>query len=237
MICPGCGSEMTSMTLDGHLSVPIVIDLCRGCQAFWFDKYENLKLSPGSTLRLMKFIGEQVSPGNRTLANALRCPRCASSLLLTNDLQRSTRFTYWRCAKEHGRFIRFFEFLREKNFIRPLSPQQIAELKQNIQTVNCSNCGASIDLTRASSCMHCGSPISILDMKQPQRMLEQLQQADEPKPVDPALPLELARAKRDVEATFAGLESSPEWWSDTSSSDLVQAGLSAVARWLTKSGI
>ena len=75
----------------------------------------------------------------------------------------------------------------------------------------------------------------MLDMKQPQQMLNQLQQAAKPRPIDPALPLELARAKRDVEVLFAGVESGPDWWSGVSSSGLVQAGLSAVARWLSKS--
>jgi hypothetical protein len=237
MNCPNCATDMAALTLDAHLSAPVVIDLCTGCQAFWFDKYESLKLSPGSTLKLMKFIGEHSAPGKELLAGQLRCPRCSGPLRLTNDLQRNTRFSYWRCANEHGKFIRFFEFLREKNFIRSLSPQQLDELRQNIQTLNCSNCGAPIDLAAASACSHCGSPISMLDMKQPEQMLNQLKQAAEPRPIDPALPLELARAKRDVEASLAGVASGPEWWSDASSSGLVQAGLSALARWLTKSGI
>ncbi|PYS00273.1 MAG: hypothetical protein DMG12_18360 [Acidobacteria bacterium] len=233
--CPNCAAEMAAMTLDSRVSTPVAIDLCTGCQAFWFDRYESLQLSPASTLKLMKFIGEH--PGKASLSNVLKCPRCAACLLPTHDLQRSTRFSYWRCDKEHGRFIRFFEFLKEKNFIRPLSPQQIEELRQNIQTVSCSNCGAPIDLATTSACTHCASPISMLDMKQPQQMLAQLKQAAEPRPIDPALPLQLARAKRDVEASFSGLESNPDWWTDASSSGLVQAGLSAVARWLTKSGV
>jgi hypothetical protein len=48
-----------------------------------------------------------------------------------------------------------FDFLREKNFIRPLTPEQIAELRRNIQIVNCSNCGAPIDLARGAACGHC----------------------------------------------------------------------------------
>jgi hypothetical protein len=152
-------------------------------------------------------------------------------------MQRNTRFSYWRCPSDHGRFIRFFEFLREKNFIRPLTPQQIAELKASIPVLNCSNCGAPIDLSKASACAHCGSPISMLDMKQPQQMLEQLRKAGAPKGVDPALPLELMRARREVEVSLRGIDTGPEWWSEASSTGLVQAGLSAVARWLTRSGI
>src|SRR5439155_17794213 len=149
MNCPSCAIEMSALTLDGYMNTPVAIDLCTACQAFWFDKHESLRLAPGATLKLMKLSGESTARG-KSIADVLHCPRCAAGLILTHDLQRNTRFTYWRCASEHGRFIRFFEFLKEKNFIRPLSPQQIEELRQNLQTVNCSNCGAPIDLTKAS---------------------------------------------------------------------------------------
>src|SRR5437867_6223998 len=235
MNCPGCAIEMSAMTLDGRMNTPVAIDLCTACQAFWFDKHESLRLSPGSTLKLMKLIGE--SPGRGKPVENLHCRRCAARLVLTHDLQRNTRFSYWRCPNDHGRFIRFFEFLKEKNFIRQLSPQQIDELRQNLQTVNCSNCGAPIDLTKTSGCLHCGSPISMLDMKQPQQMLAQLEEAAKPRPIDPTLPLELARAKRHYDILFAGLEPDHDWWGDAAASGLVQAGLAAVARWLNTSGI
>ena len=237
MNCPNCGAGMTSMALDAHLSAPVEIDLCADCQAFWFDKYESLKLSPGSTLKLMKFIGEHSARGKELLPKELRCPRCERRLRATNDMQRNTRFSYWRCEEEHGRFIRFFEFLREKNFIRALSPQQLAELRRNIQSVNCSNCGAPIDLTTNSTCSHCKSPVSMLDMKQPQEMLNELKQAAERPVIDATLPLELAKAKLEVETSLGGMESSAEWRIDVSSSGLVQAGLGALARLLSKFGM
>jgi hypothetical protein len=74
----------------------------------------------------------------------------------------------------------------------------------------------------------------MLDMKQPQRMLDQLKQAAEPRPLDPALPMKLASAKLELETSLADFDRSPEWWSDASSSGLVQAGLNAVARWLSE---
>jgi hypothetical protein len=225
---------MTSMTLEGHLCPPVTIDVCAGCQAFWFDQFESLQLAPGSTLKLMKFIGEHSSPAKLPLPNSLHCPRCEARLLLTHDRQRNMRFSYWRCDNEHGRFIGFFEFLKEKNFIHPLSPKQIKELRQNIQIVNCSGCGAAIDLQSASVCSHCHSPVSMLDMKQPQEMLEQLKQAAEPRPADPQLPAKLIMAKLEVGTSFGSFDRNPDWWSDARSSDLVQAGLNAVGRWLDK---
>jgi hypothetical protein len=234
--CPHCAAAMTAMTLAGHVGTSVTIDSCTSCQSFWFDTHESLQLSPASTLTLFKLIGEHSASGKSTLSSVLRCPRCAARLILTHDVQRNTRFTYWRCDSHHGRFITFFDFLREKNFIRPLSPQQLEELRQNIQIVNCSNCGAPVDLAIGSACTHCGSPISMLDMKQAEQMVAQLQRASEPRPVDPALPLELARARREVEASFASFGSDPDWWKDASSTGLVEAGISAVARWLKKNG-
>ena len=106
-------------------------------------------------------------------------------------MQRTTRFEYLRCPNGHGRLTSFFNFLREKDFIRPLTPQQIAHLRENLQSVNCSNCGAPVDLSKGATCEHCRSPLSMLDMRQAETLVAQLQQADnrEKQGVDPALPL------------------------------------------------
>ncbi len=224
------------MALVSRMAESVTIDLCAACQAFWFDSYESLQLSPASTLKLIQLIGKQSASGKTVFRDGMKCPRCAGLLKFTHDLQRNTRFTYWRC-ETHGRFILFFDFLREKNFIRVLSPREIEQLRQNLQTVNCSNCGAAIDLNVGTACAHCGSPLSMLDMKQPQELLAQLQRASEPRPIDPALPLELAQAKADVEGRLGSANSDLEFWNEAGSSGLVQAGLGAVARWLTKAGI
>jgi len=224
---------MTALRLEGHQGKSVDIDLCKACQAFWFDKYESLQLSASSTLHLLRLVGEQTTPGVTSITKTMHCPRCSSRLLPTQDMQRATRFNYFRCPFDHGRFIRFFEFLREKDFIRPLTPKQIAELREHVQTVNCANCGGPVDLAAGAACPHCSSPLSILDMKQPQRLLAQLQEASEPKPVDPALPLNVLRAKREVELLFHEEEQSERvWWGDASSADLVHACLGTVARWL-----
>src|SRR5437764_641337 len=96
---------------------------------------------------------------------SLHCPTCGVQLRLTHDRQRNTAFTYWRCDAGHGRFTPFVDFLREKDFIKPLSPQQLAELRRSVQTIHCANCGAPIDLTRDSTCGHCGAALSMLDLK------------------------------------------------------------------------
>jgi hypothetical protein len=231
MNCPGCASAMEGLSLDGHLGTTVHIDVCHGCQTFWFDSHESLQLSPGSTLRLFAMIASASSQGKTPLSTNLRCPRCQMRLLLTNDLQRHTHFKYWRCDRGDGRFITFFDFLREKDFIRPLSPQQIEELRRNVQSVNCSNCGGPVDLAKESACPHCGTPLSMLDLKQTADIVAQLQHAAEPRPIDPALPLALAHARSQEDALFG---SDADWWKGASSSGLVEAGLAALRDYLRK---
>jgi hypothetical protein len=222
---------MQQQTLEGHVGRPVTIDVCPPCQSFWFDRHESLALSPGGTLALFRLIGDH--SGKRSFSNAdlARCPRCKARLRLTQDMQRTTRFSYLRCPNDHGRLTTFFDFLREKDFIRPLTPEQLRELRQNVQSVNCSNCGAPVDVTDGSACTHCGSPLSMLDLKQAEKLVAQLQKADarERGPIDPALPLNLLRARRESEAAFPrdrGVD-----WSPT---DLVEAGIQAVASWLKR---
>jgi hypothetical protein len=223
---------MQAEILDAHLGASVAIDLCLPCQLFWFDTRESLKLSPGSVLKLFRIIGDHALATRAPQAEKLVCPRCSIRLLLTHDQQRNTRFEYLRCPRDHGRLITFVDFLREKDFIRPLSSQQIEELRRNVQVVNCSNCGAPIDLAKGSSCAHCGSPLSMLDITQASALVAQLHKSATAQPVDPALPLQLERARREVEAAFASFERTPDWFGHVSQGGLLNASLSLFARWL-----
>lgn len=226
---------MQPHTLDGHLGRPVVIDLCEPCQALWFDTRENLQLTPGATLSLFHVIGERVAKPRLADADTAKCPRCRAHLRRTHDMQRATTFEYFRCPNDHGRLITFFDFLREKDFVRPLTPQQIAELRKNVQIVNCSNCGAPVDLAKSSECAHCRSPLSMLDMKQAESLVKQLRDADRTgKPVDPALPLALARARREADEAFKGLPQNAVWLEEGVSFGLVGAGLAALVRMLKR---
>lgn len=226
---------MTEQTLEGHVGTSVTIDLCSACQAFWFDGHESLKLAPGSVLKLFRVVGEQAAAAHAPLSDTATCPRCGMRLVPTHDVQRTTRFQYLRCPVKHGRLITFFNFLREKDFIRPLTAQQVDELRRNVQTVNCSNCGGPINLAAGSACPHCGSPLSMLDMKQAEALVTTLREADRPaQAVDPALPLHLDRARRDVETAFASFEREANWFDEVSTAGLVGAGLSSIAKWLKK---
>ncbi len=233
MNCPRCAAGMQEHTFDGTLARAVVIDVCAPCQAFWFDGRESPQLSPAATLTLFRIIGEHAARPLLREADVAKCPRCNGRLRRTQDMQRATRFEYFKCPNAHGRLITFFEFLKEKDFIKPLTPRQIGELRQHVQTINCSNCGGSIDLAKGSSCPHCRSPLSMLDMTQAETVVEQLRRADRTgQPVDPALPLALARARRDTEAAFRGVPDDRAWFADVSRSGLIGAGLHALARLL-----
>jgi Zn-finger nucleic acid-binding protein len=216
---------MTPLTLEGRQGPKVDIDLCADCRGLWFDPYESLRLSPGATLKLFALMAEPGSAG-RPLPQTMRCPRCSARLALTHDMQHTTRFQYWQCPQHHGHLITFLEFLKEKDFIRPLTPQQLAELRQNVQTVNCSNCGGPIDLIKESVCPHCSSALSMLDMKQMAQMVAQLKKADQPRAVDPMLPVTLELTRLRTEHNFAAMPS------EGGSQTLVEAGLRLVAEWL-----
>jgi ribosomal protein S27AE len=224
---------MSSHTVEGQLGRAVTLDLCDPCQAIWFDPRESLQLTPGATLMVFRVIGEHVARPQAIGADTAKCPRCQARLRRTQDMQRSTRFEYFKCPHDHGRLTTFFDFLKEKDFVRPLTPAQIAKLRESIQAVNCSNCGAPIDLAKRTDCGHCGSPLSMLDMKQAESLVAQLREADRTdKTVDPALPLALARARREADEAFRGLPQDALWLEQGSSFGLVGAGLAGLVRWL-----
>ena len=161
--CPNCHESMTPKVLEAFGVIrPIEIDACASCNLLWFDKSESVRLTPKSVLELFQFIGRS-SGARRALASNFNCPRCAVVLAPTQDLQRTTRFTYWRCRYDHGQLITFHQFLREKNFIRAPSPAELAKLRATIRQISCSQCGAPVDLAMDSACSHCGAAVALID--------------------------------------------------------------------------
>ena len=214
---------MEHMTVEGVLGARVEIDLCSRCRAFWFDPFETVHLTPASTLKIFGLIADQSSPAPEAFPSDSYCPKCGMRLHLAHDRQRNTPFQYWRCEQEHGRFTPFIDFLREKEFVRALSPEQMTELRQNIRIVNCSNCGAPIDLTHDSVCAHCGAAVSMIDMK---KMVELAKSAGNAAAAQTAPP-----PAHDASQLAALLLTQQ---SRTSSSvNLIDIGLQAVADWLT----
>jgi hypothetical protein len=221
---------MTRLALEGRLGTTIEIDMCAGCRAIWFDRFEDFRLTPGATLKIFGVISEPPGGPIAPFPTAPHCPRCNAPLLLTHDIQRNTRFQYLRCDGGHGRLMTFVDFLREKDFVRPLTPPQLEELRQNVQTINCSNCGASINLVKDSVCGHCGSAVSMLDLQQMTRTVGQLQAAASGRQPSDGAPAPAApRDQSDIEALVrafkaAGRRNSPP--------GLIETGLGLLRRLL-----
>jgi hypothetical protein len=154
---------MLALDFERGLEGSIGLDFCFPCQVIWFDQHESPELSPGGVLGVFKALNEHRTEARNTLSGLLDCPRCNARLTLTQDLQHTTRFSYYRCEFGHGRLTPFLQFLREKNFIRPLSGAELVTLKAKVRTIQCSNCGAPVDLEHDIACAYCHTPISILD--------------------------------------------------------------------------
>ena len=218
---------METLEFERLLLGRVALDFCFACQLVWFDEHESTQLAPGGIIEVFKAFDAHRAPTRNPLPELLDCPRCNSRLSLTHDLQRTTHFTYYRCDWGHGRLTPFVQFLLEKNFVRPMSGSELATLKARVRSVQCSNCGAPIDLVNASECAHCGTPISMLDVKQIEAAVTSLQRADEAsRTIDPSWPLRIAREKLEVDRVFAALRAE----GGDSSSGVVEMGL----RLLTK---
>src|SRR5258708_30068075 len=254
---------MSAVAVVGRSGAGFDVDVCPDCRAFWFDRFENTRLSSGSTVKLFHLMAEHQGSAAPPLRQPLPCPRCQGHLALVHDMQqRGTKFDYWRCPT-HGHFITFLQFLKEKDFVRPLTPKQIAELRQNIQTLDCSNCGGPIDLVKESTCPHCASPLTMIDMKQIAVHLRELEQDAAAPPPEPSHTSETVRwtvrgvrfekhtetlrGSRSITSSFGAssghdpdvdrmfAEAMAALAREGGSKSLMQTGLGVVIRWLNKS--
>ena len=228
---------MKAVELERRPAGTLVIDRCDDCQVLWFDPMESPQLSPKATLELFRDINAARPEVRRTLAQSMHCPRCDSLLALTQDLQHTTRFSYYRCLRGHGRLTPFFQFLREKNFIRPIPPEELERLKSLVKIVRCSSCGAPIDLTKSTACEFCRAPISILDPEAASLAVRELARIETPAGAAPP-PTDAERAAAGVLATIQfdrALAREQAQRPDGFAIDLVAVGLSALAGFLSSS--
>jgi hypothetical protein len=212
---------MQRMTVEAVLGGTLDVDLCNNCQAFWFEPYETLHLTPASTLRMFHMIAQAPSRGGRLFPARCHCPKCGARLNPAHDMQRNTPFEYLRCTHGHGRFTSFSDFLKEKNFVKPLTPQEIAEISRRVRFIHCSGCGASVDLANMTKCEHCGAALSMLDFGKMGDLATQLQR-ENPIPVTPAKnqpPIPQFIMSEDPGTEFEPLT-------------LIEHSLRAIAKWL-----
>jgi len=170
--------RMDKLVLQRSTLGELNLDICWDCHAIWFDQFESTSLAPKSVIELFRLIHEHRDKPARPLADSMRCPVCPAPLALTQDLQKTNRISYHRCPEGHGRLTTFFQFLREKQFVRTLSPVEIERLKATVKQVRCSGCGAPVDLGKEPACGYCRAPVSILDAEAVQKALAGLSETD-----------------------------------------------------------
>jgi rubrerythrin len=193
---------MRPLALPRDPLAPLSIDVCDDCQALWLDATESQQLTPGAVVEVFRAIAAS-RPAQRVPYPAfLPCPRCTSALTLTQDVQRTTRFTYYRCRYDHGRFTPYVQFLREKNFIRPPDPAELARLRAVVATVRCTSCGAPVPLDRNAVCPYCGAPVMLLDPDAVGKALDGLRAAEAkrtaPQPITGDALIAIANVEREL---------------------------------------
>jgi len=222
---------MQVQQLPGQYGSRVEIDFCFGCQGLWFDSMENLKLAPEAVATMFKEMHRHRDEPHAPLAGRLHCPECRGGLVQGFDVVRSGRYITHRCAQQHGRFSSFSSFMIEKGFVRQLTRPEIADIASKVGVINCSNCGAPVDLRREDACSHCRSALSLLDPAAVGKALQSYARPAAPVPTTAvadamvAMARERSRAERmdawpsDARLTGAGL-----------AVDLFAVGLSLVSR-------
>jgi hypothetical protein len=222
---------MTPLDLARRPNGSTTVDVCGECRAIWFDTYESLQLAPAGTLALLRSIGDAATAQPRPLPERMPCPRCTTILLATQDMQHTTRFSYFRCRYGHGRFTPFVQFMREKNFVRPLDPAELARLKAAVGTVRCSGCGAPVDTGRSAVCGYCGAPIVAIDPDAVRKALSEIdavQRPDATRDADRIGDAIIAASRLERELDETRRREQPY------AIDLVGAGLAALAAWMRR---
>jgi len=234
LTCPGCRNPMQALDLERRAAGTLVVDLCALCQALWFDPLESPQLSPKATLELFRAINDARPEARRALPRYMTCPRCDTPLAETQDLQHTTRFSYYRCLRGHGRLTPFFQFLREKNFIRDIPVDDLARLKALVRIIRCPSCGAPIDLAKSTACEFCRAPVAMLDPEAASQAVRELTRAEAsvPPAVDDAAHAAAAvMAAAEFERALAREQATrPQGFAV----DLVGIGLSALSVLLTR---
>lgn len=235
-LCPACRQPMAAERYPGHYGRKVELDVCHACNALWFDKLENLGLTAGGVLELLQSMHARHQERLLILPSLLRCPRCDGDLRSSRRRTHAIEYTVHDCPQGHGHFITFFELLREKDCVRPLRGEKLKALRNQVQSVSCSNCGAPVDLHKTAACTHCGAALALLD---PDAMADTLSrlQAEHTRKTNPdgdQVAVDMALDRLRTERTFRQHERidrdypgrNPEW-------DLLRYALGAIMRVLS----
>ena len=186
--CPSCRQAMTVLSLQSRQGQPLELDLCFACHGIWVDGSESQQMTPQSVLTLFAQLHDHKDDPTQALKSRMRCPRCPSDLVRGTDRTRSGEYVVYRCAQRHGRFGTFSAFMVEKGFVRHLNPAEVKALAHRVQAIQCSSCGASVDLRQNDRCSHCGAAFALLDPAAVSEALEHFakQAGLRPEPAAPA---------------------------------------------------
>lgn len=222
--CPNCRQPMQSQELERHDSGIVQIDLCYGCAGIWFDKLESIQLAPSAVIELFREIQSHADMPRQPVAQQLACPRCTHALTLSFDLGKAGRFSYFRCVTGDGRFTPFFQFLREKQFVRSLTEPELARVRSQVRQIRCSECGAPVDLENETQCRYCHAPVSFLDPDAVQKAAAMWSAAEHQRTLAPT-----PGAIADVLLTFTPHPSPPSGASPGGLGSLAELGLNGAS--------
>jgi Zn-finger nucleic acid-binding protein len=183
--CPNCSVAMQRGDFEHRAGGVVQVELCVDCRGIWFDAFESVQLSAAATLDIFRIVNAARERPERALGAHLHCAACRGLLDLTHDIQRTTRFTYYRCRNDHGRFTPFVQFLREKELVRALTPAEVTRLKATVRQVRCTSCGATVDVGSQPACPYCGAPFEILDADALEHTLARLEGEARARPSQP----------------------------------------------------
>jgi endogenous inhibitor of DNA gyrase (YacG/DUF329 family) len=226
--CPSCAAPMRRQAFGRRLNGSVDLDLCFDCQAIWFDAFESPALAPEAVIELFRAIESLQGRVARPLASLMRCVACRGRLALTHDIQRTNRIVYYRCPEGHGRLTPFLQFLREKQFVRSLTPAEIDRLKVKVAQVRCSSCGGPVDIAKDAACPWCRAPIAMLDADAVKKTLAELQQARSAQPNPGADPDAIFAAIVAGDRSAARFGGRAVW--DSEPVDLIHDALSLLTR-------
>lgn len=231
--CPSCRDPMQVEHYPGHYGREVELDVCHACNALWFDKLENLALSPGGVVSLLKSMHERHRDGRGPMPHRLGCPRCSQPLKVSQRRSPSNlRYAAWECAGRDGYFITFYNLMREKDCIRPLRGEKLKELRRHVRTVNCSNCAAPVDVHLTTACGHCKSPLALLDPTAVRDTLERLQGVEDRRanPDPNAIVGDMILAKLQTQSNFREIEALERQTAIGHRGGLLEVGLRALFR-------
>ncbi|WP_298210510.1 zf-TFIIB domain-containing protein [Acidovorax sp.] len=235
--CPSCRQPMQVHRFASHRGEPLELDICFACQGLWFDRHENLQLTPAAVVELFRLLHEHRTDQHQPLDSRMACPRCVGPLDKGFDLVRSGRYITYRCARQHGRFSSFSSFMVEKGFVRHMTRPEIDDLAQRVGAIYCTSCGAPVDIRKDHACPYCRAAFSLIDPEAVVRAMEGYakatsHRATHPTPVDigdalVALERDRTRAERERQKrAFTGARDADD--NSPFTGDLLAAGVALV---------